>query len=148
MVVVLIGKFMGESGVHHHMLSLASTTMSGIALRWWLEKLIQVWQEEGCMHGPALGYANGSVAALHKYNGILHHFLEMIQRENPELVAMDNDVLANYGFFRTFRKMAKAKARAAGLDSNVQTAMNRWRTIENAKGGCPCFTMIEHYSNA
>ncbi len=100
------------------------------------------------MHGPALGYANGSVAALHKYNGILHHFLEMIQRENPELVAMDNDVLANYGFFRTFRKMAKAKARAAGLDSNVQTAMNRWRTIENAKGGCPCFTMIEHYSNA
>ncbi len=32
-VVVLIGKFKGESGVHHHMLSLASTT-SGIALRW------------------------------------------------------------------------------------------------------------------
>jgi hypothetical protein len=64
-VVVLIGKFKGESGVHHHMLSLASTTMSGIALRWWLEKLIQVRQEEGCMHGPAFGYTNGSIAALH-----------------------------------------------------------------------------------
>jgi hypothetical protein len=58
--VVLIGKFKGESGVHHHMLSLASTTMSGITLRWWLEKLIQVWQEEGCVHGLAFGYANGT----------------------------------------------------------------------------------------
>jgi hypothetical protein len=133
-VVVLIGKFKGESGVHHHMLSLASTNMSGIALRWWLEKLIQVWQEEGCVHGPAFGYANGSVAALHKYDGILHHFLEMIQRENPELVAVDDDMQANYSFFRIFRNTAKAKARAVGLDSNVQTAMNRWRTIENAKG--------------
>jgi hypothetical protein len=123
-VVVLIGKFKGESGVHHHMLSLASTTMSGITLRWGLEKLIQVWQEEGCVHGSAFGYANGSIAALHEYNGILHHFLEMIQCENPELIAADDDVQANYGFFRTFRKMTEAKARAAGLDSNVQTAMN------------------------
>jgi hypothetical protein len=36
-VVVLISKSKGESGVHHHMLSLASTTMSRIALRWWLK---------------------------------------------------------------------------------------------------------------
>jgi hypothetical protein len=146
--VVLIRKIKGDSGVDHHMLSLASTTMSGIALRWWLEKLIQVQQEEGCMHGPAFGYANGSVAALHEYGGILHHFLEMIQCENPELVAADDDVQANYGFFRTFRKTAKAKSRNTGLDSNAQTAINRWRTIENAKGGCSCFTMIKHYSNA
>ncbi len=122
--------------------------MSGIALRWWLEKLIKVWQEEGCVQGPAFRYINRSVAALHEYDGILHHFLEMIQRENPELVAADDDVQANNGFFRTFRKTAEAKARAVGLDSNIQTAMNRWRTIENAKGGCPCFTMIEHYLNA
>ena len=40
--IVLIGIFKGESGVHHHMLNLASTSSSGITLRWWLEKLIQV----------------------------------------------------------------------------------------------------------
>jgi hypothetical protein len=112
------------------------------------KKLIQVQQEEGCVHGPAPGYANGSVAALHEYNEILHHFLEMIQRENLELVAADDVMQANYNFFRTFRKTAKTKAKAVGLDSNIQTAMNRWRTIENRKGGCPCFTMIEHYLNA
>jgi hypothetical protein len=26
--------------------------------------------------------------------------------------------------------------------------MNRWRTIENAKGGRPCFNMVKHYSHA
>ncbi len=72
----------------------------------------------------------------------------MIQHENPELIVADDDMQANYGFFRTFRKMTKAKARAAGLDNNIQTAMNRWRSIENAKGGRPCFTMIKHYLNA
>jgi hypothetical protein len=147
-VAVLIGRFKGESGVHHHMLNLASTSSLGISLRWWLEKLIQIRQEEGCQHGSAFGYSNGTVASLHEYDGILHHFLQMIQLENPELVATDDNVQANYIFFRTFRKTAEARARAAGLDSNVQSAMNRWRTVENAKGGRPRFTMIEHYSNA
>jgi hypothetical protein len=41
-LVVLIGHFMGETGIHHHMVSLASMSMSGINLRWWLEKLIEV----------------------------------------------------------------------------------------------------------
>ncbi len=31
-IVVLIGHFMGETGVHQHILSLASITVSGIAL--------------------------------------------------------------------------------------------------------------------
>ena len=41
-LVVLFGNFKGETGVHHHMVLLASTTMSGIPLRWWLEKLLEV----------------------------------------------------------------------------------------------------------
>lgn len=64
-LIVLLGLCKGETGVHHHMLALASLTMSGIALRWWLEKLIEVRAEEGCYRGPAFGHADGSVASLH-----------------------------------------------------------------------------------
>ena len=39
MVIVLLGMFKGETGVNSHMLALTSLSMSGIALRWWLEKL-------------------------------------------------------------------------------------------------------------
>lgn len=147
-LIVLLGLFKGETGVHNHMLALASTTMSGIPLRWWLEKLIAIREEEGCVRGPAFGHVDGSVASLHEYDGILHHFLSMIQVDNPELISKEDDVQANYSFFRTFRKTSEARARAAGLDASVQNAMNRWRTIENAKGGRPRFNMIEHYSNA
>jgi hypothetical protein len=147
-MVVLLGNFKGETGVHHHMVSLASTTMSGIPVRWWLEKLLDVRRDEGCHHGPAFGRADGSVSSLHEYDSILHHFLAMIQQDDPELIAASDDVRANYSFFCTFRKTAEGRARAANLDSSIQNAMNRWRTIENAKGGRPRFNMVEHYSHA
>ena len=40
------------------------------------------------------------------------------------------------------------EGRAAGLDESVQTAMNRWRTIEQVKGRRPRFNMVEHYTHA
>jgi hypothetical protein len=50
-IAVLLGNFKGKTGVQHHMIALASTTTSGIALGWWLEELINVRVEEGCSHG-------------------------------------------------------------------------------------------------
>jgi hypothetical protein len=147
-LVVLLGNFKGETGIHHHIVLLASTTMSGIPLCWWLEKLLEVQRDKGCNHGPAFGRADGSVSSVHEYDGILHHFLGLIQQDDPELIAANDDVRANYSFFRTFQKTAEGRARAANLDSSIQNAMNRWRTIENAKGGRPCFKMVEHYSHA
>ncbi len=111
-------------------------------------ELINIQAEEGCSHRSAFDYANGLVATLHEYDGILHHFLQLIQQENPDLIVEDDNVQSNYGFFQTFRKSLEVKARAAGLDSSTLNVMNRWRTIENAKGGCPHFNMIEHYFNA
>jgi hypothetical protein len=52
-LIVLIGQFKGETGMRQHMLALASSTRSGIALRWWIEELIKIREEEGCTHGPA-----------------------------------------------------------------------------------------------
>jgi hypothetical protein len=71
-LIVLIGQFKGETGFHHHMVSLADMSMSGIELRWWLEKLIEVRESEGCISGLAFRQADRSVAAMYEYNGILH----------------------------------------------------------------------------
>jgi hypothetical protein len=139
---VIIVLIKGKTGVHQHILSLARVTVSGIALRWWLEELIRIREAEGCTSGPAFGNANGSVSFLYEYNSILHHFLSRIQQEDPDIIAENNDVKANYSFFRSFRKTAEGRARAARLNSSVQNTMNRWRTIKSAKGICPCFNMI------
>ncbi len=88
------------------------------------------------------------MSSLYKYDGILYHFLVMIQQDDLELIVASNEVRANYSFFCTFHKMAEGRARAANLDNSIQNAMNRWRTIENAKGWRPHFNMVEHYSHA
>ena len=40
--VTLLGEFKGERGIKHHIICVPPCTRSGIQLRWWLEKLVQV----------------------------------------------------------------------------------------------------------
>jgi len=65
----------GELGYKYHLMSLASTTTSGIELRWWFETLIRIREEEGCITGPAFGHKDGTVALMREYEDILQHFL-------------------------------------------------------------------------
>jgi hypothetical protein len=105
-------------------MSLANTTSLGIELRWWLERLINVREEEGCISGPAFGHRDGLVAMMREYDKILHHFLEIIQKEDPNLIAKTDDIQASYGLSRTFCRTAEGRPCAANLDSGLQNAMN------------------------
>jgi alpha-1,3-rhamnosyl/mannosyltransferase len=46
-MIALIGEFKGELGARHHLMAFASTTTTGIELRWWLEQLMKVREQEG-----------------------------------------------------------------------------------------------------
>ena len=144
-----LGKFKGELGFEQHLVAVASITKSGLEPRWWIEQLIKAREEEGCTHGPAFGTAANKASYGGEYDILLHQFLETIQKESPELIAPTDDVKLNYGFFRSFRKTSETRARVAGLDGDTINAMNRWKTIERARGRRPRWsTMIEHYSDA
>jgi hypothetical protein len=54
-----------------------------------------------------------------KYEDMLHFFLQKVQDTHPNLILSTDDVEANYGFSRTFRRMAEGRARGANLDSRV-----------------------------
>ncbi len=45
--VCLLEKFKGETGVDHHLITIANKTMSGLKPCWWLEKLVDVCESEG-----------------------------------------------------------------------------------------------------
>jgi hypothetical protein len=147
-MIALIGKFKGELGIRHHLMALASTTTTGIELRWWLEQLLRVREEEGWIKGPAFGSRTGEVALMSEYDAMLHFFLKSIQTEHPQIVDPTDEVETTYSFFRLFRRTAEGRARAAGLDISVQDAMNCWRKVEEAKGKRPRFNMIDHYTHA
>ena len=58
----LLGELKGELGFKYHLMALASTTSSGIELRWLIETLIKIREEEEYVSGPTFGGADGSVA--------------------------------------------------------------------------------------
>ncbi len=148
MFLTLLRKFKGENGIRQHMICVASDTVSGIPTQWWIEKLLDVREGEGRIDGPAFGHRDNSVMSLRELDGMLHYFFEGIQKDDETMIAAHDNVMENYGFFRTFRKTVEGRARAANLESDVQNAMNRWRKIESTRGRMPRFSMVEHYSNA
>jgi len=54
-IIPLLGRFKNELGDQYHLTPLVSTTKSGIPVRTWLERLIEVRFKEGRRHGPAFG---------------------------------------------------------------------------------------------
>jgi hypothetical protein len=77
-IIPLLGEFKGELGYKYHLMALASTTQSGIKLRWWMEKLIKVRQSKNCTNGPGFGNKDGSVTLMREYNEILQSFPEIV----------------------------------------------------------------------
>lgn len=51
----LIGKFKGETGERHFSIVLANESSSGLKIRWWIEKLVEVCEIEGKTSGYAFG---------------------------------------------------------------------------------------------
>ena len=108
-IITLLGEFKGELGYKYHLMSLASTTTSGIELRWWIENLIRIREEEGCITGPAFGHEDSSVALMREYDGILHHFLERIQIKEPNIISESDDIQANYVCCKLFGRRPKGE---------------------------------------
>jgi hypothetical protein len=91
-IVTLVGEFKGELGTKHHLIALANKTLLGITLRWWLEQLLKIWEEEGCRTGPAFGCSNGSVGLMSEYDDTLNFFLQKVQDAHPNLILPTDDV--------------------------------------------------------
>ncbi len=98
---------------------------------------MSIREKKGCRTGPAFGHKDGSAGLISENNTILHYFLRILQKDEPDMISPTDNVKAKYSFLHTFQRTAKGKARAAQLDSRDQNAMNRWRKIEEAKGKCP-----------
>ena len=51
--VCLLGKFKSETGIDHHLITLANKTVSELQPHWWIEKLVFVCEKEGRVNEPA-----------------------------------------------------------------------------------------------
>lgn len=144
-VITLLGRVKSETNEDTHQLAVASTTSSGVEVRWWIEKLVEICRSEGRRSGPAFATPSGKLASSTEFNAMLHKYLEEIQAQTT-LIEDKLVVRESFGISRTFRKTAEARATRAGVPAKVQDKMNRWRSVENADGKKPRFVMRDLYA--
>ncbi len=145
--VCLLGKFKGETGVDHHLITVANKTSSGLRPWWWLEKLVEVCEYKGRRDGPAFATQYGCLASSPDYNAIFRKYLKVVQEET-DLVPRDHDVDLFYSTFQTPRKTSATRVEQAGFGHHLVDQMKRWRTQEISEGRAPRQCMNAHYADA
>jgi hypothetical protein len=145
--ICLLGKFKGEMGVDHHLITVVNETSSGLCPRWWIQKLLEVCENEGRFDGPAFSTPDGRLASSTDYDAVFRKYLKLVQEET-DLVPLDHDVDLFYLTFWTPRKTATTRIERAGFGHQFVDQMNRWRTQERAEGRAPRRRMNAHYADA
>lgn len=124
---------------------MALETSSGLPTQRWVRRLVQVREREGRTHGPAYCDRTGEIARSFEYEaGFIDRLLEL-QARDPIVITPDVDITEQFGVGRSFRRGATSVARARGIDDKYVKLINRWRTVENARGRKPLLPMHEHY---
>jgi hypothetical protein len=106
-----------------------------------------VCQEEGRTKGPAFCDESGRVVYSRDYEDLFIQVLLEIQEERPDLIPATIDV-TDHGLSRSWRRSSTSAALARGVDAKDIDFMNRWRTVENARGRRAVFqAMRDHYGD-
>jgi hypothetical protein len=146
-VAPLLGRFKNELGERYHLLLLAAVTGSGLSPRKWLDWLVQAREEEGFTNGPAFRDGEGNLATSRAYEDLFIEVLSEIQEERPDLIPATVEV-TDHGLSRSWRRTSTSIALAQGVGSTAVDFMNRWRTVENARGRRAVFkSMRDHYGD-
>jgi hypothetical protein len=145
-VAALLGRFKGETGELTHIMPLAVKTASGLDVQIWMKRMLDWYAAEGITNGPVFRDGAGKRARAGKYEWTIKSWLEVIQREEPDLIGASVDVFEDYGVSRSFRRGSDTQAinqqvSKADIDLNC-----RWRTIENARGRKPSMMMQQSYA--
>ena len=99
------------------------------------------------MTGPTFAFATPEGDLESNYDAGLQKYLKIVQ-ETTTLIDKDIDIHLFYSTNRTPIKSALTRAKRAGIGEDLQNEMNRWRTVENAKGKRVRFNMRDHYPKA
>jgi hypothetical protein len=146
-IVPLLGRFKGETGERYHLTPLAAVTSSGIQVKTWLSRLVELKTARGYVRGPLFGDDKGLVVRAKAIELELMERLQGIKDSQPGLIPSDVDIYEDFGISRSFRRGATSTARIRGVDDKYVNLINRWRNFEEAKGRRPTLSMQDHYSD-
>lgn len=146
-IVALLGRFKGETGLRYHLMPLVVRTKSGIEPRKWIERLLSMYEKDKVCHGPLFRMKTGERLRVTDMNTYFLLRLEKVQSLRPDLIAVDVEIDEVYGISRSLRRGSTSRAVDMGLSPDVIDTNNRWRKFERARAMQPSLNMREHYTD-
>ena len=159
-VIALYEKLKGEANVGYHLVPCINITGSGIQVRKIIYRLIKLNRTFGFTDGPAISDRKGKMYYSLDINNLLWDVLDSIFDDDQSLFPADviskvqeadnpRDGLSEiYACFRTFRRTSDTRAlnKKNVLHNEDIEIVNRWRSVELAKGKGPNLPMKHHYA--
>ena len=147
-VIPLLGRFKNEDGEKWHVMVSVSTTGSGLKVRFWLEKLVQLLVSENKTSiGPAFCMKDGKVIDYWEMNNSFISEIELVQEAHPTLLDQTIEIGDNFSIFRSLRKGSTARATDMEVDETAIDLHNRWRTLERTGGQRSTRSMRTYYND-
>jgi hypothetical protein len=149
-IIALLGKIKGEHHDLAHLLPCVHTTSSGINVKQAVDDLIEIKEKHGFRDGPAISDISGVVHSVRDINDCLHEILDDLFEDSnylfPKHVTDKEALHKTYQAFRTFRRTSDTRAHEMNVADKDIDVVNRWKSVEKAKGTRPSRPMRQHYA--
>jgi hypothetical protein len=148
-VVGLLGFFKAEGGERLHVFSIANQTASGVRVRVWLERVVQILKNENKKETPAFCDEDGFMLLSEDIEEILHPVLTKLQGSTglEQSLPKGLEVESFYRCARSFRRGAENTALVHKVNKTTIEFVHRWRSFESNRGRTPGFNMLRHYAD-
>ena len=149
-IIALLGKIKGEHHDVAHLIPCIATTGSGIKIRWLLKRLIDEKEKFNFRTGPLISDSTGQPLSTSEVNEMLHEALLHLYDEDrssfPEQILHREMIPKHFQIFRSLRRSSDTRAIEMKIDTKDIDVVNRWRTVEEARGKRPSRPMHQHYA--
>jgi hypothetical protein len=150
LIITLLGKVKGEAHDRCHLIPCVRVTSSGIDVSHWINQLIELKKNQGFTSGPAISDEYGKVLPTRAIDDMLHEVLfDLFESERdlfPKGIGSKDDLQKMFQAFRSFRRTSDTRALNQKVDKIDIEIVNRWHTIDQAKGSRGSMPMHQHYA--
>ena len=99
--------------------------------------------------GLAITSWKGHTLSTSHLDGLLHYYLTEIlenKEEFPFEIKTEDDICERFSVYRSLRRSSTTRAINQGVSQTDIDVINRWQTVEAAKGKKPSRAMRQHYA--
>ena len=153
--LMMAGRFKGDHTEKLFCQPLANVTKTGINIKLWTERTLQVLDAVGIKAGPMFRdsttkrYRKATISDL---DVDFHWILKRVQKKHPTMLPSTGsnkvDIINDFSVMRSLQRGATAHACNMKVPESVVEANNRWRKHMRSKGMRPQMSMMKRYSDA